>query len=176
MVKHFLKNTDQEVKIGDKIRVKVPVSTPYGNGNCEVETLITQASLEQLCKDGLVEKREISETSVKLKLDLEDYKPYIRRLARKMGTPFNSAGDLLDILQKVSPHAHNCMLIDMMSEVMNRGKNLGDYVYIVNLGAGKPVEKVFNKNVDLPKFASFEDAQKAAILVMPFVIKARHGE
>lgn len=176
MVKHFLKNTDQEVKIGDKIRVKVPVNTPYGNGNCEIETLVTQASLEQLCKDGLVEKRKISETPVKPKLNFEDYKPYIRRLARKMGTPFNSAGDLLDILQEVSPHAHNCMLIDMMSEVMNRGKNLGDYVYIVNLGAGKPVEKVFNKNVDLPKFASFEDAQKAAILVMPFVMKARHGE
>ena len=46
----------------------------------------------------------------------------------------------------------------------------------MNLGAGKPVEKVFNKNVDLPKFASFEDAQKAAILVMPFVMEARHGE
>ena len=148
-----------------------------------METLVTQASLEQLCRDGLVEKREISETSVKpkldfedYKLDFEDYKPYIRRLARKMGTPFNSACDLLDILQKVSPHAHNCMLIDMMSEVMNKGKNLGDYVYIVNLGAGEPVKKVFNKNVDLPKFASFEDAQKAAILIMPFVIEARHGE
>ena len=176
MVKHFLKNTDQEVKIGDKIRIKVPVNTPYGNGNCEMETLVTQASLEQLYKDGLVEKREISETPVKPKLDFEDYKPYIRRLARKMGTPFNSAGDLLYILQKVSPHAHNCMLIDMMSEVMNKGKNLGDYVYIVNLGAGEPVKKVFNKNVDLPKFASFEHAQKAAILITPFVIEARHEE
>lgn len=176
MVKHFLRNTDQEVKIGDKIRVKVPVNTPYGNGNCEMEILVTQASLEQLYKDNLVEKREISETPVKPKLDFEDYKPYIRRLARKMGASFNSAGDLLGILLKVSPHAHNCILIDMMSEVMNRDKNLGDYVYIVNLGADKLVEKVFNKNVDLPKFASFEDAQKAAILITPFALVARHAK
>ena len=176
MVKHFLRNTDQEVKIGNRIRIKVPMKTPYGEGNCEVETLVTQASLEQLCKDGIVEKREIPEAPAKLKLDFEDYEPYVRRLARKMECSFNTAGEFLGVLKENSPHAHICILIDLMSEVMNRGKELGDYVYVVNLGAGKPVEKVYNKNVDLPKFASFEDAQKAAILVMPFVMEARHGE
>lgn len=175
MVKHFLRNTDQEVKIGDKICVKVPVNTPYGNGNCEMETLVTQASLEQLCKDGLVEKREIPEAPKKPRLNLEDYKPYIRRLAIREKCSFNTAEEFLSLLKDISSHAHICLLIDLMSDVMTKGKKLGEYVYIVNL-LGPTVEKVYNKSVDLPKFATFDDAKKAAILVMPFVMEARHGE
>lgn len=176
MVKHFLTGTDQEVKIGNKIRVKVPMKTPYGEGNCEVEALVTQTSLEQLCKDGLVEKKEIPDPGMpKLPTNFADYKPFIRRLARRMEVSFSDAADFLDIIKQTSLHAHNCLLIDLMADVMGRDKKFDKWVYIVNLGAGKPVEMVSNKNIDLPKFATYEDARKAALLIMPFIIAERHA-
>lgn len=175
MVKFFLKDTEQEVKIGNQLHVKVPMETPYGNGVYEVDTLVTQASLMQLCKDGIVEKREIPEAPKFPDVNPTLYKVYIRRLARRMGCSFEDATDFLDIVKETSLYAHNCLLVDLMAEVMNKDKKFDQYVFTVNFESGEPVKEVYNKNVNKPKFATLEDAKKAAILVAPFVIEYRHG-
>lgn len=173
MVKYFLKGTDQEVKVGNKIVIKVPTKTPYGEGTCEVETLVTQMSLEQLCKDGIVESKEIPEPSIE-KLhsampDFVEYKPFIRRLARKIHTNFETALAFLDLLHDTSLYAHNCLLLELMAEVMNKDKMRNYTVYMINLG-DKEHQAVIKElhSYDAPVFFSMEDARKALELISPF--------
>ena len=163
------------MKIGNKIRIKAPINTPYGEATYEVDVLITEASLQQLIKDGIVEKRVIQPEPPKIPT-IDRYKPFIRRLARKLEVSYPAAEEFLAILKVASPYAHNCLMIDLMADVMNRGKEFGQYVFTVNLKEGEQIRKVFNKNVDQPKFASFDDVVKASILITPFVLEARHGK
>ena len=172
MVKHFLKGTDQEVKVGNKITIKVPTMTPYGKGVSEVEVLITQTSLEQLCKDGIVERKEIPEPSIRLhpaRPNFVEYKPFIRRLARRMDSSFESALAFLDILHDISPYAHNCLLVELMAEEMNRDKKRDSCVYMINLG-NEDNEACIKRlhTCDVPVFFSMEDACKALELITPF--------
>lgn len=173
MVKYFLKGTDQEVKVGNKIVIKVPTKTPYGEGTCEVETLVTQMSLEQLCKDGIVESKGIPEPPIKglnsTMPDFVEYKPFIRRLARKIHTNFETALDFLDLLHDTSLYAHNCLLLDLMAEVMNKDKIRNYTVYMINLG-NKEHQAVIKElhSCDAPIFFSMEDACKALELISPF--------
>ena len=173
MVKYFLKGTDQEVKVGNKIIIKVPTKTPYGEGICEVETLVTQMSLEQLCKDGIVESKEIPEPPIKglnsIMPNFVEYKPFIRKLARKMHTNFESALTFLDILHDISPYAHNCLLLELMAEVMNKDKERDNWIYMINLGDAEHCAFIRTLNTcDAPAFFSMNDALKALELISPF--------
>lgn len=167
MVKYFLKNTDQEVKIGNKITISYPVRTPYGESKHEFDVLVTQESLRQLIKDNLVEAREVGG------IDFNVYRPFVKRLARRMGTSLSVAADFLDAVKEVSPFAHNCLLIDLMAEVFNRDKKFGDRVYSVNMTSGLPVGRT-GSSFDEPVFADLDDAKRAIALITPFVIAARH--
>lgn len=177
MVKYCLKGTDQEVKVGNKITIKVPTKTPYGEGVCEVETLVTQVSLTQLCKDGIVERRKIPEPSMErltpAMLNFTEYKPFIRKLARRMDTSFEGALAFLDILHDASPYAHNCLLVELMAEVMHEDKSFNSIVFTLNLGnegCRAFVQRESNGNmIDTPKFVSARDAERALHLIMPFI-------
>jgi len=177
MVKYFLKGTDQEVKVGNKIKISVPTRTPYGEGICEVETLVTQVSLTQLCKDGIIEEREIPEPSIKrpnpAMPNFVEYKPFIRKLARKMHTSFDNALAFLDILHDVSPYAHNCLLEDIMAEEMNKEKEFDCNAFIINHGTGAYILRIpVDTPIDMPKFTSNKDARKAFELIKPFMESA----
>lgn len=173
MVKYFLKGTDKEVKVGNKIIIKVPTKTPYGEGTCEVETLVTQMSLEQLCKDGIVESRGIPEPPIE-KLhsatpNFVEYKPFIRKLARKMHTNFETALAFLDLLHDTSLYAHNCLLLELMAEVMNKDKERDNWIYMINLGDAEHCAFIRTLNAcDAPAFFSMDDALKALELISPF--------
>lgn len=175
MVKYYLKDTNQEIKIGNKIQVKVPVDTPYGKGTCDIETLVTQTSLEQLCKDGFAEKKQVSEVPAAFHID--DYTPLAEYFSKSEYT-HRISWDFLYILRKVSPYAHNWLLLDIISKVMNKDKKFGEHVFIVTSGVNMDVrvKRLLNKNVDLPKFTSFTDAFQATKLIMPFVRNTRYEE
>lgn len=172
MIKYFLKGTDQEVKVGNKIRISVPTKTPYGEGTCEVEILVTQASLEQLCRDDFVEQKSITPKRVTLSQlpNVVEYKPFLRRLARNMGeASIKEALVFLDILGDISPYSRNCLLIELMAEEMNRDKKRDSCVYMINLG-NEDNEACIKRlhTCDVPVFFSMEDACKALKLITPF--------
>lgn len=163
IVKYYLKDKNQEVKVGDRVTISVPASTPYGQAKCEVSVLVTQESLKQLIKDGLVVIKE--ENAV----NFEDYKPFIRRLARKCNITFPEAVELLDSIKSVSIYAHNILLKEMMAEVFNRGKEHRPLEYYVNYNA----ISCDGNNLPMPSFVDKEDAEKAHRLMKPFYEEAR---
>lgn len=165
MVKYFLKNSDQEVKIGDEVIVSVPVQTPYGGGKYEAKVLVNQESLSRLIKDGLIEVK--GEKEPVRTVDKELYKPFIRRLARRLNVPFSEALNILDVFKDTSMYAHNCLLLELMAEVMNRGKTPEKFCWIIDLSTGKPM--MTDSGIGHPCFLSPEDAKKASFLITPFV-------
>ena len=165
MLKYYIKNSDkkQEVKVGDKIHVSVPTSTPYGATVCEIDVVVTQESLRQLIKDNIVVAIEDCP-----KPNPDDYKPFVRRLARRNDITFDDALEFLDILKETSLYAHNALLVELMAHVMNRGKNTPKRIYKVTPdGAIFTFSSVSNKN--FPIFYSLEDAQEAVKLLRPFL-------
>ena len=174
MVKYFLKNTEQEVNIGNTVVISVPAKTPYGGGKCEVEVLVTQAILDQLVKDGLVEARELK--PVFKAPDREIYKPFIRRLARRMKVNFEDALDFLGFLLEASPYAHKCLLVELMADVYNKEKKFGETVYIVDMTTNKPLARTVGGPFHSPAFADFLDAERACALMIPFVSLVNGGK
>lgn len=163
MLKYYLKNSDkkQEVNVGDKIIVSVPTSTPYGEAKCDIEVVVTQASLRQLIKDNLVIAVEEAP-----KFDPEVYKPFVRRLARKNEITFDEALEFLDILKETSMYAHNALLIELMAYVMNRGK---DKKGIYKLYPDGVLSVVCTTDVHFPFFYQLADAKRAQELLKPFI-------
>lgn len=161
MLKYFLKNDkSQEVKVGDKIHVSVPTSTPYGPTTCEIDVLVTQDSLRQLIRDNIVVALED-----KPQPNPEDYKPFVRRLARKNDITFDDALEILDFLKEISMYAHNALLIELMAYVMNKDKEKKG---IYKLYPDGVLSAVCAADVHFPFFYQLADAKKAQELLKPF--------
>ena len=161
MLKYFLKNDkSQEVKVGDKIHVSVPTSTPYGPTTCEIDVPVTQDSLRQLIRDNIVVALED-----KPQPNPEDYKPFVRRLARKNDITFYDALEILDFLKEISMYAHNALLIELMAYVMNKGKEKKG---IYKLYPDGVLSVVCAADVHFPFFYQLADAKKAQELLKPF--------
>lgn len=165
MVKYYLKNSDkkQEVKVGDRITISVPTSTPYGQGKCDIEVLVTQESLTRLIKDNLVIAQEENP------INFEDYKPFIRRLARKCNITFPEAVELLNSIKSISIYAHNMLLKQLMAEVFNRGKEHEAVEWYVNSTYATSNDSC----LPMPSFIDRDDAIKALELLKPFYEEAR---
>ena len=163
MVKYYLKNTDKEVKVGDRITISVPTSTPYGQAKCDIDVLVTQETLNQLVEDNLVDKKE------EQKINFEYYKPFIRRIARKHNITFPEACEFLDNLKDISVHAHNAMMLEAMAEVLNRDKVVGvsNWVWVIN--AHGEVVSTQLQGIVKPFFLDKKDAIKALSLLKPFL-------
>lgn len=162
MVKYFLKNSDQEVKIGNTIIISVPGKTPYGEGKCEVKVLVTHESLQQLVKDGLVQARNV------LIVKKDDYKPFVRMLARRMKLSFDDTLEVLDSMLDASVYAHNCLLVDLMASCYNDGKKPNGKVYIINMYTWT-IYAVSPDTHHGPVFYDIKDAQRALKLLKPFL-------
>lgn len=172
IVKYYLKDKNQEVKVGDRVTISVPASTPYGQAKCEVSVLVTQESLKQLIKDGLVVIKE--ENAV----NFEDYKPFIRRIARKNNLTMPEAIQLLDSIKEVSIYAHNALLLEAMAEVFNKNKvptaNCNGLIYAYAPGPfGEDCTRCLGGPVSYPFFYDAEDARKALKLMKPFYEEVR---
>lgn len=169
MVKYYLKNTDKEVKVGNTIEISIPGRTPYGEGKCEVKVLVTQATLSQLVKDGIVEAKD----DLVANLNEEMYRPYVRRLARKCKLSFGEACEMLDTLLNVSPYAHVCLLLELIAEVSNRDKEPHSASYIVDPATRRVSVISTEGNAFGPRFITADDARKASELIKPFILDAQ---
>lgn len=177
MVKYYLKN-GQEVKIGNTVEIQKTVDTTLGKGTATVSVLVTQASLELLIKEGFVVKKDDNEwTEEKLKRHLEMLKPYIRRFARKNKMTYDDAVCALAAILEMSPASHIQMLLEVMSEVMNREKPTSSYMFVMSPLHGFNIYKTkYVRNKWIPRFYSEEDAKKAYMLLKPFIDEIVNGE
>lgn len=72
MVKYFTKTTNEEVKIGEELSIRVPVKTPYGETDCIFNVKVTPANLDQLIKDGhVIKKKEVKMENVEPKIKVK---------------------------------------------------------------------------------------------------------
>lgn len=62
MKKYFLTKNNQELKVGDKIKLTKPVNTSYGEGMVVTEIKVTENTLEKLVEDGFVRVEEPNES------------------------------------------------------------------------------------------------------------------
>jgi hypothetical protein len=151
MVKFFLKGTNQEVSVGDKVKITTPIKTPYGEVDSTFEVVVTQASLEQLIKDGLVIKSTPS------------LKPYVRAISIKLNLSIKQTYEFLDELKSAFPYAHYYLIMETIAEVMN-GEIFCKSGYVVT-PKGNVIPITDNTKISLPIFLNKEDAEKAKELL-----------
>lgn len=64
MKKYISKKKGTEVKVGDTIPLKKKVSTKYGDGTLLVDAKITEETLQELVKDGIIQEIEIEPVDI----------------------------------------------------------------------------------------------------------------
>jgi hypothetical protein len=159
MVKFFLKGTNQEVSVADKVKITTPIKTPYGEVDSTFEVVVTQASLEQLIKDGLVVKK-----------DSDSLSTYVKYISKKLGLSVKETYTFLNELKDVFPVTHYTLLMEGMSEVMNATSEYKNTKYAIYpegriLYVGNPKSL---KEYTAPTFYRKIDAQRATTLLSIF--------
>lgn len=155
MKKYILKQSGKEVKVGDTIEMVQPVETIFGKTSITQDVEVDEEKLEILIKNRLVEVKEEEEDLLK---------PYIRKLARKMGFPFFGAVAFFQSLTEVSAFAAYQLLLLYISKDFNKGKDLKDFAILSVIGVNGHVMSVRNECLNyahIPVFTTEADAQKA---------------
>lgn len=166
MKKYFLKESKQEIAVGQTIELCTPITTSYGRGVATTEVEVTESVLKKLISDGFVveedsEKKAIRQAVTKLR-------PYIKELAKRLGISCNSTYVLLGMVSGC-PLTHLTMLIEIMADSMNNGKTFEGYCFVLN-----PIHdfspRIIRKQKPVPgSFYSEEDAKTAYSILKPFI-------
>lgn len=175
MVKYFLKDSEQEIHMGDTIEIKVPFKTKYGEGFHQTKALITQAMLLSLIEDGLIVKKEIKNKDEEFR---SIWKPFIKGLIKDTKLSFDEAMVSIDVIKTLSPQSFSYLLLDLISRQWNKGKQKPYIVCTVNMDIknNNPIEFHVGKYVKGPWFSSRNDAQNALILIAPYISDMRHEQ
>lgn len=176
MKKYFLRDNKQEVKLGDKVDLFTTTDTPYGEGRTTVVVTLTEKMLKQLIEDGLIIEKEDATGEYDF---MNGIKPYIRRFARKNGWTFPNAITFLQLLSVLCKKAHLDVLVEMVSEAKNRGKQKGEEVYFLNALNGyypKAVRIADVKYLPRMHFYDAKDALDARKLLLPVIEDILDGE
>ena len=170
-MKYFIKDSDEEVQMGQTIEVEQKVTTSLGEGICKTQVVVTPKNVGLLVKQGfLVQKEEEKGMSPATKEHWEKLKPYIRRFARKNDMPLVPAILFFASLEQVSPLAQIHVLLETISEVKNRGKSAAPTVYYLSPMCGFEIAMVnLRASKFTPVFYSRDDAKEAYELIKPFL-------
>ena len=170
-MKYFIKDSDEEVQMGQTIEVEQKVTTSLGEGICKTQVVVTPKNVGLLVKQGfLVQKEEEKGMSPDLEEHWEKLKPYIRRFARKNDMPLVPAIMFFASLEQVSPLAQIHVLLETISEVKNRGKSAAPTVYYLSPMCGFEIAMVsLRASKFTPVFYSRDDAKEAYELIKPFL-------
>lgn len=166
MKKYFLKESKQEIAVGQTIELCVPVTSSYGKGVATTEVEVTESVLKKLISDGFVVEEDSEEKSIRQAIT--KLRPYIKELAKRYGITFNSAYVLLGMVSGC-PLTHLTMLIEIMADSMNKGKAFEGYCFVLN-----PIHDFSPRVVKKPvpgSFYSEEDAKTAYSILKPFIAK-----
>lgn len=172
MKKYFLKESRQEIAVGQTIELTTPVTSSYGEGVAVTKVKVTESVLKKLIRDGFVVEEDPEEEQIKQAI--VNLRPYIKKLAKKMGISYNSAYMFLSMLSE-HPLTHLTMLIEAMSNSMNEGKALDSSYYILHPLYGftpyKVTIKGTSKNLTPGLFYNKADADAAYHILKPFIAR-----
>lgn len=172
MIKYYLKNSKQEVKIGDNVTVTVPANTPYGETKGTIRFTVTPESLKQLIKDKLVIPKEGNIT------DFETYKPFVKKFADNHNIGYGSVCNMLHTLAQTSMNTHNMLMLEMIAEYFNGMNNgckpePGECVYVISHDGTVQLCLASGPFV-VPYFLTLEKAHQACVLMKPFYEAAQN--
>lgn len=167
MEKFFIKNSNQEIKLGQKIRIKIPVQTPYGETKSEIDVQVTEASLKQLIKDKIVEVKDEGEELLNI------YMPFYKDISDKLNQPVLQTIDFMNHMSRVSLHAHNILLMQAMARIFNGNQKFNNITYIAcpfnsSLEYGAIDLSDVRRYAKYSLFVTKEAACKATELLAPF--------
>ena len=169
MRKYFLVKNNQELKLGDVIKMTKPVDTSYGKGETTVKIKVDLTTLNQLVEDGYVRVEDYS------KEEFEKITPYIGRFSHKHSISFSEACVVLAGLCKISPRAHFQLVLETIAEMKNKGKKPVKKVWYLNPFADyKPV--IVDYNPAIISFYSEKDALDAYNVLRPFIEELVNGK
>jgi len=112
--KWFIKDTTQELSIGDVINVKQVVTFPkWKDFKFEEESTVTLTKeyLESLEKDGYVCKKEVE--------NIPDYTVYIKKMAKSAGKDYIDVITSFGMMQQVNPLSALSIVLKSISNELN---------------------------------------------------------
>nr|DAF16292.1 MAG TPA: hypothetical protein [Crassvirales sp.] len=152
MSKYFLKESGEEVKIGDTIVIRKEVKTPLGRGTMIIEKVVTEDNLSLLVKEGILV----------IDIEKENFTNYIKQVAESHNMSYEQATCLLFDISKTDAFTALYLLLKAASEkAMMHYK--GDTGVVVNLHNGKvkDMNSIRHAYSHLPIFPTKEAAERA---------------
>lgn len=172
MKKYFLKESKQEIAVGQTIELCTPITTSYGRGVVTTEVEVTESVLKKLISDGFVVEEDLEEEEIKQVIS--SLRPYVKNIAKKIGIDYNSAYMFLGLLTQ-HPLTHLTMLIEAMADTMNSDKTMGDSCFFLHPLKGFTPIKV--KQSHIPGlFYDEADAHKAYNILRPIINQLLSGK
>ena len=175
MKKYIVKETGQEIKIGDRGTIVEKKTTPYGEGKLITEVKITKETLHNLIKDGVIEVREDKKAEEFKKL-VDSMFPAFKKLAKDNDEPFGKVLITLQSLLSFSPKTHLSVLIESMANLKNAKAERGKNVYALDpFNDYKVCEHTGKSNCPVV-FFRMEDAKETYEMLYPFIKIIKDGE
>lgn len=179
MKKYIVKETGQEIKIGDRGAIVEKKTTLYGEGKLITEVEITKETLHNLIKDGVVEVREEktdAEKAEEFKKLFDSMLPAFKKLAKDNDEPFGKVLIILQGLLSFSPKAHLSVLIESMASLKNAKAKRGKNVYALDPFNDYKVCEHTGKSKCPVVFFRMEDAKETYEMLYPFIKIIKDGE
>lgn len=170
MKKYFLKSNGQELKVGQKIELSVPVETSYGAGVATTKVDVTEEVLTKLVADGFAS--EVDTQRELLKKAIDKITPSLNTLVSKVDFDTEDGYLLCALLSDLSPMAYLTILIESMALTKNQGKTKDNKVWWLNPAAGFKPTIISTNNPFVnkgPVFYNQVDAIEAANILQPFI-------
>lgn len=175
MNKYFLKSDNKEIKIGEKIQLKMPINTSYGEAEAIAEIEVNEKTLAQLVEDGFV---EVKEEKSREELTYDKLLPYFHRavVRKDLGVYSDLALSLFSILRSISPKAFITLAFDVIAQEKNRGKQnpMKEYFYCDPEHDYKPCTSYGEPF--LPVFYRDSDAWHAYTMLKPLIAALKNEE
>lgn len=179
MKKYIVKETGQEIKIGDRGTIVEKKTTPYGEGKLITEVKITKETLHNLIKDGVVEVREEktdAEKAEEFEKLLDNIIPAFKKLAKDNDEPFDKVLITLQGLLSFSPKTHLSVLIESIANLKNAKAKRGKNVYALNPFNDYKVCEHTGKSKCPIVFFRMEDAKETYEMLYPLIKTVKDGE
>lgn len=179
MKKFIVKETGQEIKIGDRGVIVEKKTTPYGEGKLVTEVEITKEIIHNLIKDGIVEVKEVKskvEKAEEFKRMFDDVFPAIKKMAKDNQEPLSKVIFVLYGLLSISPKAYLNVLIESIANLKNAKAKKGKTAYTLSPVRNYEVTSFVGKSKCPIIFYSEEDAKETYNVLLPLIKILTDGE
>ena len=179
MKKFIVKETGQEIKIGDRGVIVEKKTTPYGEGELVTEVEITKETIHNLIKDGVVEVKEVKsevEKAEEFKRMFDDAFPAIKKIAKDNQESLSKVIFVLHGLLSISPKAYLNVLIESIANLKNTKAKKGKTAYTLNPVRNYEVTSFVGKSKCPIIFYSEEDAKETYNMLLPLIKILTNGE